>query len=362
MPTPVVKKTPAPSVLTQRHVSHRSSSSSLDSQAQNAPSASMSPASSTASADMTLIWQPDPESSGRSVSDPAENLWKEIELRMGGRQRSDIGKEGRKDERGQWVLAQRQRAERSAARVERDAPAPTMEKAESEFTVSAYFHPDFDRDGDGDEQTPQPQAHPGTGAGAANLSDTALFDMSAPLVHSRSSHAATPANTPCLRAETLRRAPRVAKKGSSSGRSSGSERSNSSDSLSSQTSGSTDPHPRPMYKLDSHVVAALEALSHSYEGDDGEWNSDKLDLALSLSGSPSASSGYGYQEPIAGEGGLGLGLHIRHDSVYSLQTTSPTPRPTRGATRRGRSVQVTDLDTGLVSLHRLDQLNRTRLG
>ena len=108
-----------------------------------------------------------------------------------------------------------------------------------------------------------------------------------------------------------------------------------------------------MYKLDSHVVAALEALSHSAADQDesgGYWTSPKLDQALSAS-------------PPTHEGGLGLGLHIRHDSIYSLTThdTPLSPASRRRPTAR-RSVQVTDLDTGHVSLHRLDQLGQIRLG
>jgi hypothetical protein len=210
--------------------------------------------------EVTLVWEPDPESL-ELRSDPAEDLWREIEARLNERYRSFNGgkgrREGERDERGQWVLIQTERKARLKDRggildlehgqadlEEASVHNPCskgMEKQTSEFTISAYFDPDL--------STPRPwstspsmtgsssstsdssgipfpssfsMSSMGMGMGmSTGMDSTALFDMSAPLTLSRSIDGATPANTPCLMSETIHRAPRVTK-GLSSGSTSGS--------------------------------------------------------------------------------------------------------------------------------------------
>lgn len=120
---------------------------------------------------MALTWLPDPES---LTPDPAEELWRRLEIKMGRRLRGPSLRD-----RGRWVVK--------------------MEKQASDFSVSAYL-------GFGDDTTVSEGESDGYEAGEA------IFDIAAPLVTSLSSTAATPANTPCLRRETLQRATRVRRK------------------------------------------------------------------------------------------------------------------------------------------------------
>lgn len=115
-----------------------------------------------------------------------------------------------------------------------------------------------------------------------------------------------------------------------------------------------------MYRLDSHVVAALQAFS---QGDSG--TTPHLDLALSAS----SSSVPEIQVPFE-DGGLGLGIHL--GSTYSQPVTSPPMSSSQRATRmrsisslsqaiqKGRErevISVKNLDTGLrrdMTLRRMD--------
>ena len=234
---------------------------------------------------VTLEWEPDPECVGL---DEAEEVWRQIEAKMGRRLRGNSLRE-----RGSWVVkpALRQADERAMARQP------------SDFSVSAYLGFGIGNDEEGEA--------------------VAIFDMAAPLVTSVSSSAATPWNTPCLRRETLHRTSRVLRKKSVD------------DDTPRQPSS-----PPPMYRLDSHVISALEALQ-------GLDNSPALDGALGLVD----RSALCLSPPM--EAGLGLGMLLRSDSVYGLAMLSP--RPERAKQERSplldadaEMVRVTDLDTGVV--------------
>lgn len=246
-----------------------------------------------------------------------------------------------------------------------------MGKAESEFTVSAYFDPDM--------TTPQPPpARPARTDEVKGLTrelhGTALFDMSAPLVHSGSSHAATPVNTPVLRHETIQRKSRVEKAASRPRKSDGGDlsRNNSSDSIDSLPTPGRQQGPNAenagMYRLDSHVVAAIQAFAQT-----GPASTPHLDLALSASLSSSGMESLpenqeydAYHE----DGGLGLGMHL--GSVYSQPVTSPLMSDSQRSIRmrsissqsiaaqkgKGKEViSVTDLDTGLRREMTVSRLN-----
>lgn len=370
---------------------------------------------------MTLVWQPDPESTS-AAPDPAENLWKEIECKLNKRNPT-------KAKRGQWVLTPKVPAPggASSSKAIQPRPEPTlvakqlayqngrsgqdggrggyvdgdirrwetendgagvgveMERAESEFTVSAYFDPDL--------TTPRVRSSPPTNAFVRE--GTALFDMSAPLIYSKSRESATPANTPQIRPETIRRAPRV---GGHSAQSSSmsllGSRSRSRTQMglhpSSRTqsrTGSTDhgldivreksvPESVPgsgsdgvgIYRLDSHVVAALQALGGATPG-------EALDMALSSSGSGSGSGSYATAATAiastrsdsngstgsmpsmgsrstrstgvesddlangsgSGEMGLGMGMGMRLDSIYSLITNTAPRRQIQRPECRSKS-------------------------
>ena len=209
---------------------------------------------------MTLAWHRDPES---VENDPAEELWKLLENKLGRSLR------GTMKDRGRWV-------------AEPEPESQAMETAGSEFTVSAY----------------------------ESMDDEVLFDMTAPLIPSISSTAATPVNTPCIRRETLQRKRHVRKKDAMSR-----EGSSSGDSIPSSMADTS------MFRLDSHIVSALSALQ-------GIFDSPDLDKALGLCD---------YEEDAAEEEGLGLGMHLRLSSVYTL----------RSQQRESNPFTVKDLDTGL---------------
>jgi len=167
-------------------------------------------------------FQPDPES--RKLYE-AEEVWRRLEAKMGRRLRGTSLRE-----RGRWVVKRREDTGLD------DDTKGGMERQPSDFSVSTYltFEPD-------DEAT-------------------AIFNMAAPLVTSFSSTAATPWNTPCLRRETLQRTGRVTRKRSADLLAAGPSHARTASS---------------MYRLDSHVIAALEALQEGFD-------SPALDEALGL--------------------------------------------------------------------------------
>lgn len=193
---------------------------------------------------MELFWQPDPEG---GLPDPAERIWREIERKLRG---GGIGEFD--SERGRWMLRGK---EGVVSHAERDDGLTSgaeglfegenrwfglgggvMERQDSEFTVSAYLDPDVctprmssapslcsagyttseahvppgtDLDEVKHARPERRQTRPGKGAKSLSPPETngstgtALFDMSAPLIPSVSMTNATPANTPCIRRETL---------------------------------------------------------------------------------------------------------------------------------------------------------------
>ena len=199
----------------------------------------------------------------------------------------------------------------------------------------------------------------------------AVFDMSGPLVASRSITAVTPANTPLLCHESLQRSGRVSHR-----------RESADDVVTEIDFAPRSPHlsaideqptprcqaqdftPKPgrgtlerqwsMYRLDSQVVHALRSL--------GESTSPELDsvLALALSSPSTAAKGGCLQRspsvqdaPVWAEEGAGLGLGLQvgmpESSTYSLPVSEP--RWLKGKGRSGlrveaEMVQVTCLDTG----------------
>jgi len=219
--------------------------------------------------DMALVWQPDPESTG---SDPAANLWMEIEARLN-RGRVGVGEgEGMRDERGQWVLTRQRKCQVQDRQVayqddncgdelrindgreeeqqdnceeeeqedddEDCIRSEGMMKQSSEFTISAYFDPDlstpiapssYSRSSRSSRSCSYVGSQSAAGTGL-DMEGTAIFDMAAPLITSISTSgseggiSATPANTPLIHYETIQRVSRVRKShsGSSSGSRSGS--------------------------------------------------------------------------------------------------------------------------------------------
>jgi hypothetical protein len=390
--------------------------------------------------DMALVWQPDPESTG---SDPAANLWMEIEARLN-RGRVGVG-EGvaMRDERGQWVLTRqrnRQAGRRSHTgddgekvgknqeiheaggedweqegegeeRVIQELGSREMRKESSEFTISAYFDPDLSTPIAPSSSYHSPHSSPscsyvgsqfGRGTGL-EMEGTAIFNMAAPLVTSicnsgsEGGISATPANTPLIHYETIQRVSRVRKSysGSTSASRSGSTRMSAVSSIgmagprfrgrSDSSSAVVDldqrrvPEPIPMIcntadldgnrdgvesgmvRLDSHVQAALEVLSDNPDSA----VSNKLDIDISAQASylekyqdeeddispyiemdettpmpipisyhhtPTPShAGYqtrpkvpeDYSTPSVEEVGLGIGMNLHLDSIYSLPVLSP---------------------------------------
>lgn len=278
--------------------------------------------------DVTLAWQPDTEIVDQ---DPAEEVWKTLERKMGRRLRGEsVG------DRGRWIVqALQENFQPTSATGVSDGVAQGccgMEKTLSEFTVSAYSSMTDDE-------------------------GTALFDMTAPLIPSVSSSAATPANTPCFRSDTLTRHRHIRRRHNASAMS----RQTSSESalshgskLSTTTEESvktdiSQPVSGLMYRLDSHVISALSALQ-------GAFDSPELDVALGLDDDdligPAIWDGSETPKKTA-EGGLGLGMHIRLSSVYTLPTLPrsrqvPKSEEMFGSTAVREVMMVKDLDTGVM--------------
>lgn len=189
-----------------------------------------------------------------------------------------------------------------------------MERQTSDFSVSAYLE-------------------------FGSQEDEAIFDMAAPLVTSASSSAATPANTPCLRKETLQRTSRVVRKKSYDDDTPRPDSRSISSFQSTPTSPLRDSKLASLYQLDSHIISALEALQ-------GDSDSPALDLALGLTDEHTRCV-----SPEV-EAGLGLGMHLRSDSIYGLSTVSSLPIGQRPASTwfddEDEILQITDLDTGVV--------------
>ena len=214
--------------------------------------------STTEEEEMALVWEPDPESNG---SDPAANLWMEIEARLNRRSIPSTNMQGHghgqgQEERGQWVLTARQRERRqhrgakSVFDYEEDSVedgeegrvgSSEMKKESSEFTISAYFDPDLSTPIAPSRQKFRSSVATSTSTGSDREMDakamgmnmgigvegTAIFNMSAPLIHSTSQDnqggtciSATPANTPMIHHETIQRVSRVRKSFLSQSRSS----------------------------------------------------------------------------------------------------------------------------------------------
>lgn len=299
--------------------------------------------------EMTLTWEPDPESSG---IDPAEEVWKRLEVKMGRQLRPASIKD-----RGRWV----------AKAIEVDREDNGMYRQESDFSISAYCLPE-------DEEIVEIMEFGGEG--------TALFDMTAPLVPSVSTSADTPANTPCIRRETLQRTRHIRRRDGSS--SASMSRSTSSDSRSDADYGSSMTTEQSnsvkslaedngrMYRLDSHIVSALNALQ-------GGFDSPMLDFALGLDthkpmlmedDDPEVYLDYLRDD---GAGGLGLGIPLKNDSIYHLPTLSPSTRHTKALSlpnlkgfqkRPSREfvdeddvLRVKDLDTGLIRALSMGELD-----
>jgi len=383
----------------------------------------------TNSEDVALVWQPDPESTG---SDPAANLWMEIEARLN-RGRVGVGEGvGMRDERGQWVLTRqrhRQVQDRQVAQQddnygderkndggeeyqENDSReeeqeevngtwelgSEEMKKQSSEFTVSAYFDPDLSTPRApplSGSFTSRSSSHIGreteTGRGV-DMEGTAIFNMSAPLIASSSSTSgsglnvgATPANTPLIHYETIQRVSRVRK--SYSGSISGSTRMFAVGSISligPRSRGRSDsssavvdldqrnvPESIPMIcnttdregrregmksgmiRLDSHVQAALEVLSDDPDSpldiditaqstylDHGEGISpytemnESTPMPIPIPYHHTHTRSYSHHDqdrvspdthstPNVEEVGLGIGMNLHLDSIYSLPVSSP---------------------------------------
>jgi hypothetical protein len=401
----------------------------------------------TNSEDMALVWQPDPESTG---SDPAANLWMEIEARLNrGRVGEGMGM-GMRDERGQWVLTRqrnRQAGRRSHTggdgekvdknqeiheaggrdwegeregeeRVIQELGSREMRKESSEFTVSAYFDPDLSKpiapsssyhSSHSSRSCSYVGSQSGGGTGL-DMEGTAIFNMAAPLVTSISTSeseegiSATPANTPLIHFETIQRVSRVRKSYSGSipasrsgsmstrmsavgsvgmmyPRSRGRSDSSSAvvdldqrrvpesipmiESSTAEVGGNRDGMESGMIRLDSHVQAALEVLSDnpdspgsitldidiqaqsSYlethqDGEDGIspytelFETTPMPIPMPYHHTPTPSHA-GYQSrpnvpedtyPIpttldVEEIGLGIGMNLHLDSIYSLPVLSP---------------------------------------
>jgi hypothetical protein len=392
----------------------------------------------TSTEDMALVWQPDPESTG---SDPAANLWMEIEARLN-RGRGGAGV-GMKDERGQWVLTRQRNRQVQDRQVvsprkvddeycvrdemkddvgreeeqERNDEkwklgSEEMRKESSEFTVSAYFDPDLSTPiapplstSRSSRSCSYVESQSGAGTGL-DMEGTAIFDMAAPLVTSISTSgseggiSATPANTPLIHHETDQRVSRVRKNysGSRSGslstrmsaigsigmigpRSRGRSDSSSAvvdldqkrvpesipmiDSSTVEIGGNRDGVESGMIRLDSHVQAALEVLSDNPESpvsnnldidtdqaqssypDPHEDGQDEISPYIELDESTpmpiptpydqTPTRPYPHQNQklasrledshsipnSADEVGLGIGMNLHLDSIYSLPVLSP---------------------------------------
>jgi hypothetical protein len=388
----------------------------------------------TNSEDMALVWQPDPESTG---SDPAANLWMEIEARLN---RGRVGV-GMRDERGQWVLTRqrnRQAGRRSHTgddgekvdknqeihegrgrdweregeeRVNQESGSREMRKESSEFTISAYFDPDLSTpiapplySSHSSRSCSYVGSQSGGGTGL-DMEGTAIFNMAAPLVTSIPSAgsegaiSATPANTPLIHYETIQRVSRVCKSYSSSTSTSRSGstrmsavgsvgmayprsrgRSDSSsaivdlnqrrvpesipmiESSTAEIGGIRDGVESGMIRLDSHVQAALEVLSDNPESpvsnnldtdmkrapssypdphEDGQDDplqyietdeTTPMPIPIPYQHTPTPSrAGYqtrpsvteNYSTPSVEEAGLGIGMNLHLDSIYSLPVLSP---------------------------------------
>jgi hypothetical protein len=134
---------------------------------------------------VTLVWEPDLES---RAYDPAEDLWRRLDAKL--------GRVSSTKERGRWVVSALEK--NTATDVE-------MIREESDFSISAYMDTDesifhFENEQDGERR---------------DVDGTILFDMKGPLIPSVSSWAATPANTPFIRYDSLRRVGRVVPSGRS---------------------------------------------------------------------------------------------------------------------------------------------------
>jgi hypothetical protein len=413
------------SSLARHRISQRQSITSSSSKSTQPEVGSIPMSTNTTnSEDMALVWQPDPESTG---SDPAANLWIEIEARLN-RGKVGVGEGvGMRDERGQWVLTRqrnrqvthqteeveedcdRDKSEDDDGREERQEKgdgkwklgSEEMKKQSSEFTVSAYFDPDL--------STPvaPPSSYHSHSSSRSSFHDpggkrgtegTAIFDMAAPLVTSiynpgsEGGISATPANTPLIHYETIQRVSRVRKSysGSTSASRSGSmsmrmsavgsigmtypksRKSDSSyavvdldqrrvpesvpmiESSTAEVGGNRDGMDSGMIRLDSHVQAALEMLSdnpdspvsdnldidtkaqHSYlekyqDGEDGTSPYTELDettpmpipIPYHYNPIPSHAGSEDHSIPSVEEVGLGIGMNLHLDSIYSLPVLSP---------------------------------------
>ncbi|KAK4685089.1 hypothetical protein P7C73_g5066, partial [Tremellales sp. Uapishka_1] len=223
---------------------------------------------------VTLKWEADPESNLSDV-DPAEEVWKRIESRMGRRLRCPSLKE-----RGRWVVKAVRMADRSTS-------ISSMDEVE-----------EMDERNDTDGLRPP------------NLEGTALFDMSGPLI--RGSGGVTPQNTPLISRDSLQRNRRVRKRDmpDSPPVEVGNSLSNPTALVDSKHLVSTSPP--NMYRLDSHIVTALQTLQ--------EIDTPALDQILNLSPLiDEIDSMMRPTRPPLEMGGLGLGMHLRMDSVYSLK-------------------------------------------
>jgi hypothetical protein len=430
------------SSLARHRISQRQSITSSSSKSTQPEVGSIPMSTNTTNTeDMALVWQPDPESTG---SDPAANLWMEIEARLN-RGRVGAGAEvGMRDERGQWVLT-RQRNRNAGRRSHtgddgekvdknqeiheaggrdwegegegeerliQELGSREMRKESSEFTVSAYFDPDLSTPiaHSSSSHSSRSCSYVGSQSGGGtglDMEGTAIFNMAAPLVTSISTMgseggiSATPANTPLIHYETIQRVSRVRKSysGSTSTSRSGSMsmrmsavgsigmmyprsrgRSDSScavvdldqrrvpesipmiESSTAEIGSNRDGLESGMIRLDSHVQAALEVLS---DNPDSPLSSNDLDrdtkaqssypdphedgqddpsqytetdettpmpIPIPYQHTPTPSrAGYharpqvpeDYSTPSVEEVGLGIGMNLHLDSIYSLPVLSP---------------------------------------
>lgn len=244
---------------------------------------------------VTLAWEPDPESAG---VDPMEEIWKKMYEKLG--RKPD---EWTNSQRGRWVVKELE---------EMDLPSPFEEQApisrgmdlqmsrqESDFSVSDYLHPNR-------------QDYISTDGGSVNHLGTALFDMSAPLIPSVSTSAATPVNTPCMRSDSLQRTSHVIR--NSRLRSSHTDSNSDTDSSEDVDSLLTFKTDTSMYRLDSHIVSALEALQ-------ADFDSPELDYVLSLKPYDVDSEdedGWNEYDLVAKNPGLGLAVPVQINSTYGL--------------------------------------------
>ncbi|WRT68141.1 uncharacterized protein IL334_005116 [Kwoniella shivajii] len=303
---------------------------------------------------MTLKWESD-ESSVGSENDQAEKVWKELEMKLGRKVR------GRSLRRGRWVVKPR------SSDIDPTAESHSHDNeeevdSESEFSVSNYYT---------NSHTSPPSQEYGISSPVIEspTSATALFDMTAPLIASTSSkNGFTPFNTPLLNKDSIKRHTRV--KGKKTAGSAvmtsvvervedevelvdeeeaervqlpvvrnypttpNSENDRHSVFNSPQADydkcemihapataqpSSDNSKPR-VYRLDSHVISALSVLQGSYD-------SPELDMALSSSSSTfSPISSILDDEDDEWEGGLGLGMSLKLNTVYNLPTINSKTR------------------------------------